>query len=344
MRKLIFDLSPCLYGSLFSATNEVKKNGAKPVKKDQYQYPKFHFDYGDILSYKILDEISKLKTQFAVDEVIIAVDNSDNGGYWRKDYWAGYKFTRKKTRDESEIEWDQAYKVFDIVKNQIRENTSYKVVEVQRAEADDVIFVLSEHFSDSGDETVIFSVDHDMVYNMKHPGVSVWKDNRTSKKDSCYRDLEISEILELELDHLIGGDAGDYIKNVKAYSVFSKEFLKMYPNYKGKELQVWDKRHEIDIAFMDKTEKSAYKHPRYGYKMFLKSDLTVRELLDQNPIYRKNYELNKLIALPDGIPQDIRKSIMDMYESAPAVRNAKALKQYFKENHLFKLMSSLPFL
>ncbi len=343
MRKLIFDLSPCLYGSLFSATNEVKKNGAKPVKKDQYSCPKFHFDYGDILSFKILDEISKLKTQFAVDEIIIAVDNSSNGGYWRKDIWPGYKFTRKKTREESNIEWDQAFKVFETIKEQLRENTSYKVIDVPRAEADDVVFILSEYFSDIGDETVIFSVDHDMVYAMKHPGVSVWKDNRTSKKDSCYRDLQISEILELELDHLIGGDSGDYIKNVKSYSKFSLDFLAMYPKFKGKELQTWDKRHEIDVAFMDKTEKSAYKHPRYGYKMFLKSDQTLKDLLNENPIYKKNYEMNKIVAMPDGIPQNIRQQIMESYEQAPDKRNIKELQKYFKENHLFKLSSALPF-
>ena len=338
-RKLIFDLSPCLYGSLFSATSAQKRLGVKPVKKDRYECAKFDFDYGDVLSFKILDEITQLKTKFGVDEIIIAADNS-KGGYWRKDYWSGYKYGRSKGRDQSEIEWDSAFPVFEQIKDQLKDNISYKLLDIPRAEADDIGFVLSEYLSDQGDEVILFSVDHDWIYNMKHPGVQVWKDNRTSKKDSHYRDIEPGEILELEIDHLIGGDIGDYIRNVKAYSVFSPEFKEKYPD--KNELAVWDKRHEIDVAFETKFGVSAYKHPRYGYKMFLRSKLTIMELLATNPIYKKNYELNKIIAMPDGIPQHIRAQIIEEYNSADITKRPKELQKYFKENGLFELTARLP--
>ena len=340
-RKLIYDLSPCLYGSLFSATTEVKRNGAKPVQKPEYECPKFHFDYGDIVTFKILDELTKLKRNFNVDEVIIAVDNS-SGGYWRKDYWAGYKYGRKKGRDDSEIEWDKAFPVFEDIKKLLKDHSSYKVLDVPRAEADDIGFVLSEYLSDEGHEIILYTVDHDWIYNLKHPGVQYWKDNRTSKRDSHYVEAEPGELIELELDHLIGGDPGDYIKNVKAYSVFSPLFKEIYPHMT--ELKAWPMRHEIDIAFEEKYGESAYKHPRYGYKMFLRSKLTVTELLAQNPIYKLNYDLNKIIAMPEGIPQEIRKNIIEEYHNAPSEKNAKELNTFFIENNLFELTEFIAFI
>ena len=337
-RKLIFDFSPCLYGSLFSATNVVKNQGAPLIQKEKYDCPKFHYDYHEIVAFKIFEEIIDLKARFSVDEVIVAVDNS-SGGYWRKDYWSGYKYGRKKGRDDSDIEWDEAFKTFEEIKDILKNYTSFKILDVPRAEGDDIGFVLSEYLSDQGDEIILHTIDHDWIYNLKHPGVCYFKDNRTSKKDGCYVEAEPGELIELELDHLIGGDGGDYIKNVKAYSVFSKEFKEKYPNVK--ELDVWEKRHEIDLAFEQKYGVSAYKHPRYGYKMFLRSKLTVKELLAQNPIYEKNFNLNKTIALPEGIPIEVREKIINAYNEALCEKNPAKLQEYMTKNGMFELVGKI---
>lgn len=341
MRSLLIDMSPIFYGSLFSVTSSLERSGVKPIELPEYDCPKFEFNYEDMLVFKIFEEISDMKTKFQVDEVLLAFDNS-SGGYWRKDYWSGYKYGRAKSRDESTIMWDKAFKVFEKIKILLEEHSSFKILNVPRTEGDDHAFVLSNHLSNLGHKVIIHSLDHDLMYCLKNPGVSYYRTRKTQKKDGHYVEPTPAEILDMELDHLIGGDGGDYIKNVKAYSVFSEEFKEKYPNMT--ELQVWPKRHEIDISFEDKFGVSAYKHPRYGYKMFLKTKLTIDELLEQNPIYELNYNLNKQIAMPEGIPQDIRTSIIESYNTAKTTKNNKELQNYFKSLGLFELVSKIPFL
>lgn len=341
MKTLLVDMSPVLYSNLFSATSEVQRGGVKAQEVEGYDSPKVPYNYEDIVMFKILEEISLLKTQFRTDEVVLAFDNS-KGGYWRKDYWSGYKYTRSKSRSDSPIMWDKAFQSFDKLKEQLHNNTTFKCVDIERVEGDDVIFVLSEYLSDQGQEVIIHSLDHDLIYNLKHPGVSYFRTKKAQKKAGEYVVITPGEILELEIDHLIGGDPGDYIKNVKAYSRFSKEFKNKYPD--KNELDVWEKRHEIDVMFEKKYGVSAYNHPRYGYKMFMKSALTVQGLLAQNPIYQLNYDLNKKVAMPDGIPQGIRHNIIEMYNDAPTTRRALALQKFFKEQQLFEMNSKISFL
>ncbi len=340
-RTLVVDFSPVIYANLFSATSEAKRNGCEYIQESNHSKPKVVFNYEDILVFKIIEEISTLKTQFKADEVVLAIDNS-KGGYWRKDYWSGYKSPRAKARDDSEIEWDKAFDVFDRLKIILSESSTFKVINVERVEGDDIGFVLSEQLSNLGQEVILHSLDHDWIYNLKHPGVTYFRTRKAQKKAGHYLTVEPGELVELELDHLIGGDPGDYIKNVKAYSVFSPEFKNLYPDKTP--LQVWDKRHEIDMMFHDKYGVSAYKHPRYGYKMFLKSKFTVKELLAQNPIYSKNYELNKKIAMPEGIPQEIRAEIIEQYNTVSVDRNPKELQKYFMSLGLFELISKISFL
>ena len=341
MKTLLVDMSPVFYSNLFSATSFMIRNGSTPVQIDEYSCPKLPFEYQDVIIFKIIEEISTLKHKFKVDEVVLAFDNS-KGGYWRKDYWSGYKFSRKKSRDDSNIMWDKAFKLFDTIKEQLKLNTTYKTVDIQRVEGDDIIFVLSEHLSNKGNDVVILSLDHDLQYCLRHPGVQYFRTQKTQKKAGYYVDITLEDIDELEQEHIIGGDKGDYIKNIKAYSKFSKEFKEIYPN--KKEIDTWDKRHEIDVLFEKKYNQSAYTHPRYGYKMFKKSKMKLSELLSQNPIYTKNYHINKKIALPEGIPEDIKYNIIEQYNSSCTRRNNKELQTFFNDYKLFDLCSSIPLL
>lgn len=73
-------------------------------------------------------------------EVVIACDGRN---YWRKESFPQYKAFRKKQREISGLDWDTIHRVFAEIREELRENFPYKVVLVDRAEADDVIAVLA---------------------------------------------------------------------------------------------------------------------------------------------------------------------------------------------------------
>jgi hypothetical protein len=106
--------------------------------------------------------------------------------------------------------------------------------------------------------------------------------------------------------------------------------------------KVYPKRHEIDIKFQEKYGVSAYKHPRMGKKSFekkmKKEGFTYKEFLERNPIYKWNFELNKKIALPEGIPDNIRESIIKSYDNAETIKNEAELSKWFMKYNMINLI------
>jgi len=338
MRILILDFSPILYSNFISASTEMKNTGLKldPVtKKLDINAP----GYKNIIKYKIFEELSTLKHKFQTDEIVIAADNS-KGNYWRKDVYPIYKGKRKDSREESELDWDNAFPIFEEIKQIIDDFCSFKLINQPKTEGDDVMFVLSEYLSLQGDNVILHSIDHDTVYNLKHPGVEWYRHVKTTKKPGEFQKVTPGEIIDLELTHLIQGDHGDNILNLKSYSRFSNEFKKLYPD--KTELEVYQNRFKLDDLFQKKYGVSAYNHPRYGYKMFQKSKKTLDELLKENNIYKENYNLNKQIALPEGIPQEISQKIIQAYKNAKNNSNYPKLQDYFLKNDLINLIGKLP--
>ncbi len=336
MRTLIVDFSPILYSNFISASSEMKRNGLAPNSEGKLDLSAE--GYKEIIQYKILEELSDLKFKFKADEIVIATDNAKEG-YWRKDVYPIYKAKRKDTRDKSDLDWNGAFEIFDIVKDQIDKNTSFKLVNEPKTEGDDCMFVLSEYLSRQGHEVILHSLDHDTVYNLKNQGVKWWRHVKTTKQPGSYQTVDAGEILELEMKHLIQGDAGDNIKNVKSFSRFSKKFKELYPD--KKEVDVYDKRFQLDEIFENTYGESAYNHPRYGAKTFMKSKKTVEELLKENIIFEKNYMLNRQIALPEGIPVEISSSIIKSYNTVSCSRNTKELQEYFTTSGAFELIGKI---
>jgi len=105
-------------------------------------------------------------------------------------------------------------------------------------------------------------------------------------------------------------------------------------------------RHKVDVLFKEKFGKSAYKHPPLGavsfYKKQVKEGFSTQEFLDRDPIYQMNYDLNKKLGLPEGIPTEIREKIIAEYNVSSDVKNNKALTDYFMGYGLIELIAHLP--
>jgi len=341
MKIILCDMSPVFYSNLISASSEVKRNG----QKADLLTKKLEYNYEDIVIYKIIEEVAQLKTKFKADELVLAFDNS-KGGYWRKDVYSGYKNKRAKGRQESDIDWNSAFNTFDKLKKIFNTSTSYKTVDVERVEGDDIIFVLSKYLSNQGKNVLIHSLDHDLIQCLKYTNVEYYRTRKSQKKDGEYQFATPEEIQELELEHCIVGDPGDGFGHIKQWSKFSKEFTDEYPHFLNQELKLWPKRFEIDTKFEDKTGFKAYKHPRYGWKTFKKSFglHNFNILLNENEIYKLNHQCNKNLAMQDEIPQSITDNIINDYNNAPNEKNIGDLQKFFISNNLFELTHTVAFL
>lgn len=135
-------------------------------------------------------------------EVIIACDNKH---YWRRDIFPFYKSNRKKNRDASGHDWNTIFECMSKIRDELKDNSPYKVIDVHGAEADDVIGVLVKNSADT--KIMILSSDKDFVQLQKYPNVKQY--SPTMKKFITVDD-PIRQLNEL----IIRGDSGDGIPNI----------------------------------------------------------------------------------------------------------------------------------
>jgi len=307
--------------------------------------------YKDVYVYLILNDLSKMKNRFGADEVVIACDT---GPYWRKtgagDHsgYSRYKYGRGKDDDKNVIDWAASKNAQNELIDVLKENSTFKVIAKRSIEGDDTLFVLAEELSKRGHEVVCKSLDHDIYYTLEHENVQYWQTKHTTQNKKCgFVEMTPKEIQEEKYYHILLGDPGDGFLHSKSWTVFSDEFLSLYP---GKTpLQVWAKRHEIDIAFQAKHKDdfpdvknlSAWKHPKFGRKTFQKKldsgKITLESFLAENPIHQLNYNLNETLAMPYKIPKEIRQCIIDEYNETPCDLKPLGLNEYFNANSLFSL-------
>ena len=164
----------------------------------------------DLVRHMVLNTIRSLKTKFSeYGELVIACDDKQ---YWRRDYFPPYKGNRKKDREKSDIDWSSLFNVLNKLKQELKDYFPYRVIQVQGAEADDVIAVLCYKYgvflnSSSAEKIMILSGDKDFIQLQKFANVSqydpVHKKVITDKDPANY-------LFEL----VLRGDRGDGIPNV----------------------------------------------------------------------------------------------------------------------------------
>lgn len=144
----------------------------------------------------------KQKFQQEFGEIVIACDDRN---YWRKQVFPYYKANRKKNRDASEINWNQVFDIFNKIKGEIKEHFPYRVIQVESAEADDIIATL---VTENNDKTIlILSADKDFVQLQKYSTVKQYDPIRKKwiKEDNPQQYL---------YEHILRGDQGDGIPNI----------------------------------------------------------------------------------------------------------------------------------
>ena len=248
----------------------------------------------NMIRHMILNSIrmynKKYRDQYG--QMVICCDGPNT---WRKQYFPEYKAARKKNRDDSSVDWQEIFRILNLVRDEIRENLPYKVIHLDGCEADDIIGTLALQTQEFGkDEPVkIISSDKDFIQLHRFKNVSQFspmqKKEVSDKNPHIYR-----------FNHIIKGDAGDGVPNVKsADNVFIEEGLRQTP-IRAKQIEEW----------LDNSER-------------------LSEVMDSE-VYR-NYQRNKKLIDLTEIPENISESIINTFNNSKKPMQMKVLNYLIKK-------------
>ena len=136
-------------------------------------------------------------------EIVIACDNRN---YWRRELFPQYKAGRKKTRDASGHDWNSIFDCLHKIKEELKEHSPYKVVDVDTAEADDVIATLTMRYS-AHQKVMILSSDKDFAQLQKYDNVEQYS---PILKKFIKEPLPAMQLKQM----IIRGDKGDGVPNI----------------------------------------------------------------------------------------------------------------------------------
>ena len=187
---ILVDLNQVLLAGLM-----VQISGQKNVKLEE-----------DLIRHLALNILRGHIKQFRHEygEVVLCCDNKK---YWRKEFFPFYKAGRKKTRDKSDLDWHLIFDILGKIKQELKDNFPYRVLDVDGAEADDIIGTLTPLYSQT-EKVLILSSDGDFL-QLQMYGKNVKQYNPTQKKF-----ITSKNPLEELKAKIIGGDRGDGIPNI----------------------------------------------------------------------------------------------------------------------------------
>jgi len=258
----------------------------------------------DMVRHMVLSSLRLYRNKFLKDygELVICCDDKD---YWRKHRFPYYKASRKKDREQSSIDWNAVFTALNNIRDEIRDNMPYKVVQVPHAEADDIIATLCglhgaiKQNGEILEPILILSGDKDFVQLQKYVNVDIYSpvQKKFNRVDNPERFLR---------EHIMLGDRGDGVPNFLSPDDTFVEGKRQRP-ISRKKLSTW-------------------------------AELDPQDFCDERML--RGYMRNKTLVDLSEIPPDIKEQILHTYNSAePAPRSN--IMNYFMEKRLKRLMENV---
>jgi hypothetical protein len=252
----------------------------------------------DLIRHMILNIIRTHLRNFRKEygEVVLC---SDNRKYWRKEFFPFYKAGRKKSREKSDLDWHLIFDMLAKFKVELKENFPYKVIDVEGAEADDIIGTLvPRHIAH--ENILIISSDGDFPQLQRYNGGKYEvKQYNPAQKKFIVSEKPLEELKE----KIIRGDKGDGIPNVLSPSDCFVRDLRQTPISKGRLEKLMEKDY---TNWDDETAKTGFSR-------------------------------NQVLIDLSHIPDDIKSKIINSYEETKPAAKGKIL-EYFIANKLMNLM------
>ena len=159
-----------------------------------------------MVRHMVLNSIRSYITKFGPEygELVIACDSKN---YWRRQLFPYYKANRKKSQAASDLDWKSIFECLNKIRSELKEFFPYRVIEIETAEADDVIATLCEQFGNTNQKILIISGDKD--FQQLHRYTNVRQFSPVLKKFISCNDPD-----KFLMEHVLKGDSGDGVPNV----------------------------------------------------------------------------------------------------------------------------------
>jgi 5'-3' exonuclease len=300
---IVVDISQTIISNcVVHLKNELKKND--PQAKSLIK----HSFLNSILSYK-----KKYSSEFG--NIVLACDSQT---YWRREYFPAYKGHRKHGRASSDLNWDIVFEAVNEIKTDLKDYFPYPVIEVDGAEADDVIACLTRHvqtnelvqdglFSDEPQKVLIISADQDFIQLQKYPNVKQWSG---IQKKWVKPKGKVSDFL---MEHILSGDTTDNFPNILTSDQWAIDRSKNETSVRQKPLKK-SRIAEFIIKGVDAC---------------------------QNEEERRNFIRNKTLVDFDMIPDTIYSNVVSEYQNYKPNSSKMKLMNYFMRNRFKVLLSSI---
>ena len=265
---------------------------------DYHTQTKKPLDMG-IVRHIILSHILSVKSKLSqyADEIVLCLDSRS---YWRTEVFPNYKKHRQKVREESDFDWDDFFIHFNQLKEELKESSPFKVIEIKRAEADDIIAVLSIKYGEDRNIVIVSSDNDFLQLQAIHSNI---KQYSLKRKDF----INIEESKYSLFEHIIKGDSGDGIPNfLTDDDVFLIEGKRSKP--------------------ISTVKLNAWKS--FGLDNLEEFCCSVDEM--------KKVKRNQSLIDLTKVPTDIKKDIIDTYEVTQS--NRSKTHRYLVKHQLVKIL------
>ena len=244
----------------------------------------------DLVRHMVLNSLRGHNKKFRKEygEMVIACDSKN---VWRREVYPNYKAGRKATREKSEHDWDTIFSMLHTIKDEIRSFLPYKVIELETAEADDIIATLVKRTQNQvgpnhEKKVLILSGDKDFI-QLHGPNVKQY--NPVLNKFVGKGEDPTIYIKE----HILKGDRSDGIPNVLSDDNVFIEGRRQRPLSK-KKIESW-----VNEVFMTFTEEE-----------------------------QKNYNRNRQLIDLSCIPPELEEKIINEFIDAKVASRDKILNYF----------------
>ena len=285
---ILIDFNQVCLASIMTMQNELKTDD--PSKKK------------DLIRHIALSSIKSYKKKYGKEygDVVIT---SDGRGYWRKEYFPQYKGTRKKNREQSDFNWTFIFETLNEIRDDLREHFPYKVLCLQRCEADDVIAVLVESTQEFGRHEPVMIISSDKDFKQLHVYDNVKQFSPMLKKQVTVNKKELHPWL---IEHIVKGDSGDGIPNILT----------------------------TDDALMNGERQKTVTSKRL--QEFIDNGFIACKTDEE----RRNWTRNVVLVDFKHIPQEVKDSIMQAYE-VPPKGDKNSVMNYLIKNRCRNLLDEI---
>jgi len=197
----------------------------------------------DLVRHMVLNSLRAHNKRFRKEygEMIIACDS---GNVWRRKVFPNYKANRKTIRKKSGHDWKSIFEILTNIKTELKEHMPYKVIEIDTAEADDIIGALVKKYHDQ--KILILSGDKDFIQ---------LHNNRVKQYNpilSKFVGKEETPSIYIK-EHILKGDRSDGIPNVLSDDNVFIEGRRQRPLTK-KKIEAW--LNEIVMTMTEEEQKN----------------------------------------------------------------------------------------